>query len=171
MDSKGGISNFASELDVSLIDAVRIGKEVEGCLRSVLVTTGGDVNVNATTVTAAAATTYDNNGHLRTIQNHYNKNKNDNNNNNNHHHGQYRRMHREPPQTAASLIESNMDNATLLSRRIISFVRSIDKLLGGGFRTKEVIEISGLPGVGTWFWEVWTTNVNSMLMKWHRIQI
>jgi RAD51-like protein 2 len=50
------------------------------------------------------------------------------------------------PQTAASILSASIKNANY--RPIISFVRSIDSLLGGGFQPHEVTEIAGMPGTG-----------------------
>jgi RecA/RadA recombinase len=58
------------------------------------------------------------------------------------------------PQTAAQILSSHYQSSSSSSssssttRPIISFVKSIDTLLGGGFHTKQLIEIAGLPGVG-----------------------
>lgn len=51
--------------------------------------------------------------------------------------------------TAASLLnEFHTNQKTFSSRPIITFSRSIDTLLGGGFQPCEVTEIVGMPGVG-----------------------
>ena len=50
------------------------------------------------------------------------------------------------PRTAAAILSASIKNANY--RPIISFVRSIDSLLGGGFQPHEVTEIVGMPGTG-----------------------
>lgn len=50
------------------------------------------------------------------------------------------------PQTAAAILSASMKSSSF--RPIISFVRSIDSLLGGGFQPHEVTEIVGMPNTG-----------------------
>mmetsp|Transcript_14318 Transcript_14318/g.17394 ORF Transcript_14318/g.17394 Transcript_14318/m.17394 type:complete len:409 (-) Transcript_14318:155-1381(-) len=122
----GGVSNFASELDISLIEAVGIGREVDSALRSVLNIENNDrqskrgvYSGNSNDVVQSASSSV----------------------------AKSMMKHGRPSQTAADILRRNKQSI-LASRPIISFVRSIDSLLGGGFHPKEVTEVSGLPGVG-----------------------
>jgi hypothetical protein len=138
----GGISNFASELEIPLADAVGISREVESAIRSMLPTT-------ATTTTSAIETC----GNKRPLHEFGSGGANVRSRVGSTRVGtgtgtgtgmQY---HRRAPQTAAAILSSHYKEP-ILSRPIISFVKSIDSLLGGGFHPKEVTEVSGLPGVG-----------------------
>ncbi len=139
-----GISNFASELlgnngdsidnssnngdnasiSISIQDAMKIKFEIDNAVKSVM-------NANtSTTCTASSYSTTTSNSNSTSSSNH------------------------NVPLTAAQILSSHYESSTTTSsllsttKPIISFVKSIDSLLGGGFHSKQLIEIVGLPGVG-----------------------
>ena len=134
----GGISNFASELEVPLVDAVKISQEVERAMQSVTVPTTRNDENDSRARNGSGNTNTNTNGQLSSSSS---------SSSSLIHHEKYNRIPRRAPQTAAQILSSHY-NQPSLSRPIISFVRSIDSLLGGGFHPKEVIEVAGLPGVG-----------------------
>ncbi len=154
----GGVSNFASELEIPLVDAVRIGREVEDAARSVMPSDSGNGNGSGSGSGSGSGTSTNSNSN-NNIVNVYQQRRNNGGPDGHtgqrvgHHHQQeqeqqeYHRRKRRAPQTAAAILSSHY-NEPMSFRPIISFVRSIDSLLGGGFHPKELIEVAGLPGVG-----------------------
>lgn len=136
----GGISNFAAELELPLVEAARIAREVDHAVKALHPNGHGHDPGNK-------------DGRVNSSNNGYRKNHNRNSNlyinrNNLPLHNQNQQQHRRRPQTAASILSAQYNKSGLTTRPIISFAHSIDSLLGGGFQPKEVTEISGLPGVG-----------------------
>jgi RecA/RadA recombinase len=121
--TSGGISNFAAELDVDLMEATGIHREVESAVR-----------------------TYYN--CRRCISNNNNNNNNDNNLTDPS--PQDGPVRNNGPLTAASILslQYSSQSERLKSRPIITFAQAVDSLLGGGVQPKEVTEIVGSPGVG-----------------------
>ena len=120
----GGISNFASELGISITEAVQISHEVQCAIQSLIPPQSNHCSSYSSSHSSSACSTDVNNSH-----------------------GPLYHQQRRAPLTAAQIL-SLQYKEPMLSRPIISFVRSIDSLLGGGFQTREVVEVSGLPGVG-----------------------
>lgn len=116
----GGISNFAAELDVDLLVATGIHREVESAVR----------------------TYYD----CRRCS----SNSSNNNNNLTDPSPQDGPVRNNGPLTAASILslQYSSQSERLKSRPIITFAQAVDSLLGGGVQPKEVTEIVGSPGVG-----------------------
>ena len=126
--SSGGLSNFASECNVSLGEAAKLWREVD---EAAAAQTGeGSGSIVGTSTTATAATT----GQVRS------------------------RPTGTSRITAAALLSNpsrgtssgsgaaSRNNPT--SRHIVTFCRSIDALLGGGVALSELTEVSGAPGAG-----------------------
>jgi RecA/RadA recombinase len=141
----GGISNFASELDSTIMEAVRISREVDTAIRSLTNSNSSydddclknrDRIRNCNDLSRQQKTTIIDTNHQAVSSFRFK-----------HQEQQQKQHHRTLPQTAAQILSSQLQNP-LSTRPIISFVKSIDSLLGGGFQTKEIIEVAGLPGVG-----------------------
>lgn len=142
-DGGGGISNFASELEISLVDAMNISQEIDNAIVSMGTTwtTAPPPPQNA----VHSSTSQNEEG----VQEQGSQTLNESSNNIRINGINRQRTQRNKPQTAAQILSSHYNNnSSSSSRPIISFVRSIDSLLGGGFHRKEIIEIAGVPGVG-----------------------
>lgn len=151
------ISNLASELNVSLQEADTIRQEIENAMMMIVINPplNNKSNSDPTSPTKNQEeknqTQYKNQYYINSTNVVY-------------FHSHDPKQKRKKAQTASELLSlhynssqpssSSLSSSLSLStssRPIISFVRSIDSLLGGGFHTKEVVEIIGLPGVGMFF--------------------
>ena len=153
--TSSSVSNLASELNVSLQQADAIGQEIENAM-IVMKPPSSSIIINNNNSNNDLITSPTNQENQPQYQNQYNTS-------NTHFNSHYPKQKRKKSQTASELLSLHYNSSqssslsssssslslSTSSRPIISFVRSIDSLLGGGFHTKEVVEIAGLPGVGT----------------------
>ena len=125
----GGLSNFASECNVSLGEAAKLWREVDEAAAAQTGEGSGSI-VGSASTTATAATA-----------------------------GQVRSRPTGTPRITAAALLSNPSRGTSsgsgaaprnnpTSRHIVTFCRSIDALLGGGVALSELTEVSGAPGAG-----------------------
>ncbi len=129
-----GISIFAAELEVSLIEAAGIGREIDQAIRYILGEEGGSQSQNQGMETETFTDTNHNTSISGTSMNHV----------------------RVGGETAASILSAHYQqqkstsssNSKYISRPIITFAKSIDTLTGGGIQPREVTEIAGSPGTG-----------------------
>ena len=174
----GGINLLASELDVSLQEAAGLIREVQGCLSASFGDGGGgggggggdtggdgmDVAGNDNSSSTNDKDVGDNNG-----------NENENENPSLSSPTQQQKLQQQQQQQQQLQIQSPQDDGILTAydllhmhdprrrsshhhqagggitstnRHVVSFCKSIDKLLGGGVSLGQVTEISGLPGTG-----------------------
>ena len=134
--SNGGISNFAAELGCSLPEASSISREIEIAVSSLTSKNSNcymESTENSTKNGDSILNPYANLKKIRdgtiTV----------NSTNSNGKKGISAGL------TAAKIL---MQQRIRVNRPIVTFCKSIDNLLGGGFATSEVTEVVGVPGVG-----------------------
>lgn len=132
----GGLSNFASECNVSLSEAGRLWREVDEAASAQTGGGTGSINtVGSTSNSTGIAATTTTAGQIRS------------------------RPTGTSRITAAALLSNPSRGTTTssgsaaphhnpTSRHIVTFCRSIDALLGGGVALSELTEVSGAPGAG-----------------------
>ena len=170
----GGINLLASELDVSLQEAAGLIREVQGCLSASFGDVGGDTGGEGGDGMDVAGNDNSRTNDKDVGDNDGNRNENENPSlssptqqqklqQQHHHHQQqlqvqspqddgiltaYDLLHMHDPRRRSSHHHQAGGGITSTNRHVVSFCKSLDKLLGGGVSLGQVTEISGLPGTG-----------------------